>query len=185
MAIDHPEFWFLKKHDTGEVFGPIHFEQIRSWAKAAQVNPQDMVSTDCEVWTKAPMIPDFAMDWLIEVSDNLLYGPTTAEALMEFSRLGEITRESHILNCRTGEIMTLGSTPFFREEAVQPAVEDFPQPPQKGGIKINLQKRIRELESALMEKSLQVTAAKETIARLETKIRAMENRLADIRAGRK
>ena len=184
MASDHPENWFLKKHETAEVFGPIRFEQIRSWAKAAQVNPQDMVSTDREAWIKAPMIPDFAMDWLIEVSENLLYGPTTEEALMEFSRLGEITRECHILNCRTGEIMTLGSAPFFREVAVQPTVEDFPQPP-KGGIKINLQKRIRDLESSLMEKSRQVTLAKETIVRLEAKIRDLENRLADIRAGRR
>lgn len=184
MTTDHPENWFLKKHETAEIFGPIRFEQIRSWAKAAQVNPQDMVSTDREVWTKAPMIPDFAMDWLIEVSDDLLYGPTTAEALMEFSRLGEITRETLILNCRTGEVMTLAKSPFFSEEAMRPAVEDFPQPP-KGGIKINLQKRIRELESSLMEKSRQVTAAKETILRLEAKIRELEARLADARSGRK
>ena len=184
MAIDHPENWFLKKHETAEVFGPIRFEQIRAWAKAAQVNPQDMVSTDREVWTKAPMIPDLAMDWLIEVSDNLLYGPTTVEALMEFSRLGEITRDTHVLNCRTGEVMTLGRAPFYREEAMQPAVEDFPQPP-KGGIKINLQKRIRDLESSLMEKTRQLTAAKDTIARLEAKIRDMEFQLPVTRNGRK
>ena len=184
MATDHPENWFLKKHDTAEVFGPVRFEQIRLWDKAAQINPQDVVSTDREVWTKAPMIPDFAMDWLIEVSDSLLYGPTTAEALMEFSRLGEISRESHIVNCRTGEILSLGSAPFFHEEAMQPAVEDFPQP-QKGGIKINLQKRIRDIESNLMEKSRQLTAAKETITRLEATIRDLERRLTDARSGRK
>ncbi|MFA7233225.1 MAG: hypothetical protein WC076_03850 [Terrimicrobiaceae bacterium] len=184
MTIDHPENWFLKKHETAETFGPIPFEQIRIWARAAQVNPQDMVSTDREVWTKAPMIPDLAMDWLIEVSANLLYGPTTAETLMEFSRLGEITRETHILNCRTGEVMALDKAPFFSEEAMRPAVEDFPQP-QKGGIKINLQKRIRDLESALMEKTRQVTAAKETLSKLEAKIRDLEMRLAEARGGRK
>ena len=168
MAIDHPENWFLKKHETAEVFGPIRFEQIMAWAKAAQ----------------APMMPDLAMDWLIEVSDNLLYGPTTAEALMEFSRLGEITRDTHVLNCRTGEIMTLGRAPFYREEAMHPAVEDFPQP-QKGGIKINLQKRIRDLESSLIEKNRQLTTAKETITRLEAKIRDMEFQLPVTRSGRK
>ncbi len=184
MTNDHPENWFLKKYETAEVFGPIRFDQIRAWAKAAQVNPQDMVSTDREVWTKAPMIPDFAMDWLIEVSVDLLYGPTTAEALMEFSRLGEITKDTHILNCRTGEIMTLGRAPFFSEEAMRPAVEDFPQPP-KGGIKINLQKRIRDLESALMEKHRQLAAAQETISKLETRVHEFEKRIADIRGGRK
>jgi len=184
MTIDHPENWFLKKHETGEIFGPIRFEQIRSWAKAAQVNPHDMLSTDREVWTKAPMIPDLAMDWLIEVSANLLYGPTTAEALMEFSRLGEITSETHILNCRTGEIMALRASAFFREESMRPPVEDFPQP-QMQSIKVNLQKRIRDLESALMEKSRQLLAAKEAISKLESKIRTLEKQAADVRAGHK
>lgn len=184
MTTDHPVNWFLKKHETAEIFGPIPFEQIRIWAKAAQVNPQDMVSTDREVWTKAPMIPDLAMDWLIEVSENLLYGPTSAEALMEFSRLGEITRETHILNCRTGEIMPLGQAPFFSEEAMRPAVEDVPQPP-KGGIKVNLQKRIRDLEAALLEKNRQLSAAHEMIVKMEAKVRDCEKRLEDIRVGRK
>ncbi|MFA7344658.1 MAG: hypothetical protein WC003_10160 [Terrimicrobiaceae bacterium] len=184
MTTDHPENWFLKKHETSEIFGPIRFEQIRSWAKAAQVNPQDMVSTDREVWTKAPMIPGFAMDWLIEVSDNLLYGPTTAEALLEFSRLGEITRDTPIVNCRTGETTILSKAPFFSEEAMRPAVEDFPQP-QKGGIKINLQKRIRDLEAGLMEKTRQLTSARETIARLEAKIRELEYQIPVTRSGRK
>ena len=182
MAVDHPENWFLKKHETGEIFGPVRFEQIRAWAKAAQVNPQDVISNDREVWTKAPMIPDFAMDWLIEVSATLFYGPTTSEALMEFSRLGEITRLTRILNCCTGELMALAKAPFFSEEAIRPAVEDFPQPP-KGGIKISLQKRIRELESALMEKTRQVTSAKDTVAKLEAKIRDQERQLAELRAG--
>lgn len=184
MPTDHPENWFLKKHETSEIFGPIRFEQIRSWAKAAQVNPQDMVSTDREVWTKAPMIPDFAMDWLIEVSANLLYGPTTAEALMEFSRMGEITRDTHILNCRTGEVMALSNAPFFSEEVMRPSFEDFPQPP-KGGIKMSLQKRIRDLESALMEKNRQLAATHETISKLDAKIRDLERRLAEMRAGLK
>lgn len=184
MLNDHPENWFLKKHETSEIFGPVRFEQIHSWAKAAQVNPQDMVSTDQEVWTKAPMIPDFAMDWLIELSNILLYGPTTAEALMEFSRLGEITRDTRIVNCRTGEAMLLANAPFFREEAMRPAVEEFPQP-EKGGIKVNLQKRIRELESSLMEKTRQLTAAREAIARLEAKIRELEFQTPITRSGRK
>lgn len=184
MPTDHPENWFLKKYETSEIFGPVRFEQIRTWAKAAQVNPQDMVSTDKEVWTKAPMIPDLAMDWLIELSPDLLYGPTTSETLLEFSRLGEITGSSHILNCRTGETMTLSVAPFFIENALKPSLEDVPQP-QKGGIKINLQKRIRDLEATLMEKSRQLTTAQETISRLESKVRELEQRLAGVRSGHK
>ncbi len=181
---DHLENWFLKKYDSSEIFGPVRFDQILSWALAAQINPQDMVSTDREVWTKAPMIPDLSMDWLIELSDNLLYGPTTAETLLEFCRIGEITVDTPIINCRTAESMTLGKCPFFNAEALiheQASVSA----PAKGGIRVNLQKRIRELESSLLEKRRQLAAAQETITKLEARIHEMDARLADIRSGRK
>lgn len=179
MPTDHLENWYLRKHDSAEVFGPVRFEQIHSWALTAQINSQDMVSTDKEVWTKAPMIPDLTMDWLIEVSENLLYGPTTAEALMEFCRLGEITRETPIINCKTAEALTLGKAAFFTEGL------DNSQTPAKGGIRVNLQKRIRELESSLLEKRRQLAIAQETIAKLELKVRDLDHKLADIRTGRK
>lgn len=181
---DHLENWFLKKYDSAEIFGPVRFDQILSWALAAQINPQDMVSTDREVWTKAPMIPDLAMDWLIELSDNLLYGPTTAETLLEFCRIGEITVDTPIINCRTAESMALGSAPFFSLEALIQEQAAVPAP-AKGGIRVNLQKRIRELESSLLEKRRQLAQAQETIAKLEARIREMEARMADIRSGRK
>ena len=95
MAIERSENWFLRKHDSGDVFGPVPFDKIREWAHSAQVNAQDMLSTDQIIWTKAPMIPETEMDWLIVVGENVLYGPTTAEALLEFERLGEITTATH------------------------------------------------------------------------------------------
>ena len=55
----------------------------------------------------------------------------------------------------------------------------------RDSIKINLQKRIRDLESGLMEKTRQLTAARETITRLEAKIRDMEFQLPVTRSGRK
>jgi len=184
MTFDHLENWYLRKYDSSEVFGPVRFDQIRNWAQAAQVNSHDMVSTDKEVWTKAPMIPDLAMDWLIEVSDNLLYGPTTAEALIEFHRLGEINRETTVINCRTADTILLGKAPFFTEKASSPAPENVTHPPQIG-IRVNLQKRIRELESSLIESRRQLETAKDTITKLESMVRELHNKLADLRAGRK
>ena len=184
MATDHPFNWYLRKHNEGKIFGPIRFEQLAAWAQTAQVNSQDMVSTDKEVWTKAPMIPDLAMDWMLEVTSNLLYGPTTAGALLEFVRLGEIHRDTTIINACTGESMALRSAPFFSEEALQAIVTDAVEAqPQKGGIKLNLQQRIRVLEAALVEKRIQLNAANETIAKLEAKILDLEKYARDIRAG--
>ena len=111
MAIERSEKWFLRKHESGDVFGPVPFDKIREWAHSAQVNAQDMLSTDQIIWTKAPMIPETEMDWLIVVGENVLYGPTTAEALLEFERLGEITIATTLINCTTGERTTLGEAP--------------------------------------------------------------------------
>ena len=184
MAIERPENWFLRKHDSGEVFGPVPFGKIREWAHSAQVNAQDMLSTDQIIWTKAPMIAETEMDWLIVVGENVLYGPTTAEALFEFERLGEITVATTLINCTTGERTTLGETPFYR--GLQVAVEEQTpmdtlviQPGRGPGLRISLQQRIRELENALLDKGRKLTDAEETIARLESKIRELEERIRD------
>ena len=184
MAIERSENWFLRKHDSGEVFGPVPFEKIREWAHSAQVNAQDMLSTDQIIWTKAPMIAETEMDWLIVVGENVLYGPTTAEALFEFERLGEITVATTLINCTTGERTTLGEVPFYR--GLQVAVEEQTpmdtlviQPGRGPGLRISLQQRIRELENALLDKGRKLTDAEETIARLESKIRELEERIRD------
>jgi hypothetical protein len=184
MAIERSENWFLRKHDSGEVFGPVPFEKIREWAHAAQLNAQDMLSTDQIIWTKAPMISETEMDWLIVVGENVLYGPTTAEALVEFERLGEITVATTLINCTTGERTTLGEAPFYRGQQIaveeQTPVDTLVIQPGRGpGLRISLQQRIRELENALLEKGRKLTDAEEIIARLESKIRGLEERIRD------
>jgi hypothetical protein len=60
----------------GSIFGPISFDQLSGWASAAQVAPRDVVSTDQQTWLKAPMVPQLAMDWLVEVTSEHYYGPS-------------------------------------------------------------------------------------------------------------
>jgi hypothetical protein len=184
MPIERLENWFLKKHDSGEVFGPVPFEKIREWAHSAQVNALDMLSTDQIIWTKAPMIPETEMDWLIVVGDNVLYGPTTAEALLEFERLGEINAATALINCTTGVRSTLGETPLYRAlQADDPRSEEaltaLIQPSRGTGLRASLQQRIRELENTLLEKGRKLTEAEETIARLEARILQLEDRIRD------
>src|SRR6478752_4129433 len=114
MSIDHPDHWFLRKYDDGEIFGPVPFVKIQEWARSAQVNPQDAVSTDKTVWNKAPMVPELQMDWLVVMGQDLLYGPTTAEALVEFIQAGEITSETEVINCANGEQTAISKTAFFQ-----------------------------------------------------------------------
>lgn len=188
MPIENPENWFLRKHDDGTIFGPVPFEKIREWARSAQVNPQDMVSQDKEVWTKAPMIPELEMDWLVVVDEKLLYGPTTADALLEFVQIGEITPDTRLINCGTGESTVLNKTPFFKaaeasagkDHTPESAILNVVQQPVKGGLRANLQKRIRELELALLEKHRQLVADEEIITRLEAKVKELETRLREV-----
>src|ERR1051326_5074394 len=75
--------WFLRKHD-GSVFGPLSFDQLSRWASTARIAPGDALSTDQRTWIKAPMLPELDMDWLVEVTSEHYYGPTTLGAVQEF-----------------------------------------------------------------------------------------------------
>jgi len=190
MTIENPENWYLKKHENGEIFGPVPFDKIKEWAQAAQVNPQDMVSSDGVIWTRPPMVPELEMDWLIEVSEELLYGPTTASTLLEFVQVGEILPDTYAINCVTGERLLISNTAFYKLGLLSPPVDhagsvypentiSFIQSPGKGGIRTNLQKRVRELELALVDKRRQLHLAQDTISRLESKVKELEERIRD------
>jgi len=72
--------WFLRKHEDDNIFGPLPFAQLVRWAEAARIAPHDCVSTDQSTWMKAPMLAELGMDWLVEVTTERYYGPTTIGA---------------------------------------------------------------------------------------------------------
>ena len=90
--------WFLRKHEDGTIFGPLTFDQLAAWAASAQIAPHDSVSADQANWMKAPMLPELGMDWIVEVTSERLYGPTTLGAIREFLRLGEISEDNFVIN---------------------------------------------------------------------------------------
>lgn len=150
MPTDNSPIWLLKKFGEGDVHGPVSFEKLREWADAAQINPQDSVSSDGRTWTKAPMIAELLMDWLVEVPDNPLYGPTTSGALLEFLRMGEIGPDTRIVNCCTGETLTISQAPFYHSD--DPGT---------------LAARVEELQAELL-------AARETIDQLRARLAEFE-----------
>lgn len=169
MSIASYEHWYLKKHENNEVFGPVHFDKIREWAQSAQISPQDTVSEDNVVWTKAPMIPELEMDWLVQLTDESCYGPTTSGAILEFMNLGEITGETRIINCCSGEETRLDQAPFYPKPGIQGAAVGGHVPGRRS-IRHNLQQRIRELELALAEKNRMLVMAEERLHKLEAKV---------------
>jgi hypothetical protein len=148
MPTDNSPIWLLKKHGEGTIHGPVSFEKLREWADSAQINPQDSVSSDNKNWTKAPMIADLQMDWLIEVPENPLYGPTTSAALMEFLRMGEIEESTRIVNCCTGETLTIAEASFFKTSDPAARIEELEAELRQAAATIeNLQSRIAGLEA--------------------------------------
>lgn len=160
--------WYLMKNDDGTIFGPISFEQLRQWALDAQVSPLDKVSNDEKKWIKAPMVPELEMDYLVEVSPDQFYGPTTVGAVREFLQVGEINGDTPITNCRDGSIKRVREVPELQIQET----EDTTQP-VRTSIRSNLQQRVRDLEEALMEERRGREQAEHLVVRLEA-------RLADI-----
>ncbi|MFV0414880.1 MAG: hypothetical protein ACK5NG_00780 [Chthoniobacterales bacterium] len=150
------ENWHLRKHEDKSIFGPVSFKQLIEWARSAQIAPHDMLSEDKEVWTKAPMLPELEMDWLVQLGDELFYGPTTPQAILEFLAANEISRSTTVINCKEGTECKLGDCDFYLKE-------DEKSGPSGSVVNENLQKRIRELEENL-------AAAEETIRQLQARI---------------
>jgi hypothetical protein len=162
---DESQTWYLLKHDDATIFGPISFDQLKQWASDAQVSPLDKVSTDAQNWMRSPMLPDLHMDYLVEVSPDQFYGPTTLGAVREFLQMGEINGETQITNCKDGTVTALKNIP-----ELQVTEEDGDARPVRTSIRFNLQQRIRELEEALLEERRGREDAEHQLAKLEAKL---------------
>jgi hypothetical protein len=172
--------WFLRKHDDGSVFGPLSFEQLAQWASTAQVNPHDAISSDQLTWIKAPMLPELGMDWLVELTSEQYYGPTTLGAIHEFMRLGEIDGETFVINSCDGSRRQIQQIPELEEALTMVGSEPAPPPeveaagkPIASGISLDLQDRIRELEQTLREERRALEEMEERYRELEQRYQAL------------
>lgn len=161
--------WYLRKAHDGSQFGPIPFSQLLQWSAEAQISPLDRVSTDEATWVKAPMIPELEMDYLIHVSEDHYYGPTTIGSIREFLTAGEITCESQITNCKDAtELQVKDLIPLPADNRA-----DLTLAGTRGSIRINLQQRVRELEEALLEERRARETAEMLVEKLEAQIANM------------
>ena len=168
--------WFLRKCGDGNTFGPVHFDQITRWAAAAQIAPHDTLSSDQQTWTKAPMLPQLGMDWLVELTTEHYYGPTTLGALQEFIRLGEIDGETFVINTCDGIRRQIRQMPDLWETAlsqidddqIQIQIDD-PVGPAVAKMSIRRLERIRVLEQNLQEERQALAESEQRYAELERK----------------
>lgn len=166
--MDESKKWFLMKYEDGGVFGPVTFDQIRQWAIDAQISPLDKLSQDESTWLKAPMIPELEMDYLIEVSPDQYYGPTTVGALKEFLEMGEIGPDTTITNCKDGSFLTVKDFPDLHPAT--PAAGTENREPVRTNIRLSLQQRIRDLEHSLLDERRHREAAEKLVEKLEARL---------------
>jgi hypothetical protein len=174
------QLWFLNKHEDGSVFGPLPFEQVRRWAAAAQIAPHDKLSHDQRTWLKAPMFPELEMDWLVEVTSERYYGPTTIGAVQEFLQLGEIGEETFVINSCDGSrrqiknLTDLISLPTPSVERANRESGETREAPAASTMAINLRDRISDLEQSLAEERRALQAS-------EARYRELEARFDELR----
>ncbi len=174
MDLAANQHWFLSKHEGGSVFGPLPFEQVRRWAAAALVAPHDKLSHDQQTWLKAPMFPELEMDWLVELTSERYYGPTTLGAVQEFLRLGEIGEETFVINSCDGSRRQIRELTTLLQLPSQP--NDIPRDettlaPTASTMAIDLRDRISDLEQNLFEE-------RRALQECEARCRELEARLS-------
>ena len=178
--------WFLRKHDDGTIFGPLSFDQLARWAASAQIAPRDSVSPDAENWIKAPMLAELGMDWIVEVTSESLYGPTTLGSIAEFLRLGEIDQETFVINScnatrhQIRHLAALLASVIPDEASAE--LTTSTHAPTAAGISIATDARIRELEQALREERRALAEAEERFRELERKYNQLVDAAAASRA---
>jgi hypothetical protein len=153
----------------------VQFDQITRWAAAAQIAPRDTLSSDGQTWVKAPMVPQLSMDWLVELTSEHYYGPTTLGALREFIRVGEIYGETVLINSRDGTRRQVREMPDLWEAAPEADENQFqiqlddPVGPGVAKMSIRLQERIRDLEQTLQEERRALAESQKRYTELERK----------------
>lgn len=153
--------WHLIKQADKQEYGPISHETLLGWAADAKISPMDKLSNDeRQTWLRAPMVPDLQMDWLIQMPDHFLYGPTNIATIQEFLAMGELDGNVVLINCLDGTESRLKDQPFFQasphharsaENTLVGSQWPDMQKTGAGGDTAALLQRIAQLEKQVME----------------------------------
>ena len=145
---------------------------MRRWADGAQIAPHDKISHDQVTWLKAPMYPELGMDWLVELTSERYYGPTTLGAVREFIRLGEIGAETFVINSCDGSRRAIGDFPELMQETPEQMDTSGDAPPASP-MAINLRDRINDLEQSLFEERRALDECESRYRELEARYREL------------
>ena len=118
------------------------------------------------------MRAQLGMDWLVEVTSEHYYGPTTVGAIQEFIQLGDINADTFVINACDGTRRQIHEMPaLFKTNAVSSttSLTENVTEPAAAGISIRLRELIRDLEQILREERRGLMEAEHRYAELEKK----------------
>jgi len=150
--------WHLIKAATNEEYGPLTHDSLLGLASEAKISSMDKLSNDGrQTWRRAPMVRELMMDWLIQMPDMYLYGPTNVSTIQEFLATGEIDENVTLINCVNGNESRLRDLPFFkvsphqvRSAGTTGVGTQWPSQ-NKNSTDAQLQQRVKILEKHVME----------------------------------
>jgi hypothetical protein len=150
--------WYLIKAADKQEYGPISHDTLLGWAADAKISPMDKLSNDERgSWRRAPMVQELQMDWLIQMPDQFLYGPTNVATIQEFLATGEVDGNVTLINCVDGTESRLKEQPFYQvspqhSRSAETTLVGTQWPDTlRGGGDANLQQRLAALERQVME----------------------------------
>jgi len=150
--------WYLIKAATNEEYGPLSHETLIGLAAEAKISSMDKLSNDGrQTWLRAPMVRELQMDWLIQMPDLYLYGPTNVSTIQEFLATGDIDESVTLIHCVNGTESRLRDLAFFKVSPQQvrsvSSTNNGTQWPDlnKGSGEAMLQQRVKVLEKQIME----------------------------------
>lgn len=150
--------WHLIKSESNEEYGPLSHDALLALASEGKISPMDRLSDDGRSsWRRAPMVRELKMDWLIQMQDQYLYGPTNVATIQEFLARGEIDGRVTLINCVDGSESRLSELAFFkvsphqvRSASTTLVGSQWPDL-HKGSGEALLQQRVQLLEKQVME----------------------------------
>lgn len=98
--------WYVKK-ETGEVYGPVPLDDLKSWAADGRIAPDDFISDTGAQWTPSHQFAPLEMNWFVEVEPGSFYGPAHAMAFINMMREGTLPAAARVRHARTGEQSSL------------------------------------------------------------------------------
>ena len=121
------------------------------------------------------MLSELGMDWLVEVTSERYYGPTTLGAINEFVRLGEVTPQNFVINTCDGSRRRIQEITSLLLNEIDEGYAAVEQTPAAVRMSIKFEERIRDLERSLGEER---RALQET----EDRYRELEQRYQELLA---